>query len=198
MMLKTPRLILREWREEDLPLIAAINGDPIAMRHFVKPMTRAESDAFVARHIQRQAEDGFCMWALEAPGVAPIVGVLGLVRLDYEAHFTPNVEIGWRLAPAHWGKGYATEAARAALSFGFEEKQLPEIVSTTILANKPSWSVMERIGMKRDTSGDFDHPRVPDGHIVKRHILYRLNRADFLPVRGSERAEVASLLLKGD
>jgi ribosomal-protein-alanine N-acetyltransferase len=177
--LHTDRLILRAWRDEDLPLIAAINGDPLAMRHFVRPMTREESDAFVARHIQRQADDGFCMWAVEAPGVAPIVGVLGLVRLDYEAHFTPNVEVGWRLAPAHWGKGYATEGAKAALKFGFEQKRLPEIVSTTILANKPSWSVMERIGMHRDAAGDFDHPRVPDGHPVKPHILYRLRREEW-------------------
>ncbi len=177
--IKTERLILRPWRDEDLPLIAAINGDPVAMRHFLAPMTREESDAFVERNRARQSEDGFCMWAVEAPGVAPVIGVLGLARTNFEAHFTPCVEVGWRLAPAFWGKGYASEGARAALKFGFEEISLDEIVSLTVLANEPSWRVMERIGMTRDLGGDFDHPRLPEGHRLRRHILYRLKRADW-------------------
>lgn len=180
MTIETGRLILREWRAADLPLIAAINGDPVAMRHFVQPMTHAESDAFVARQVQRQAEDGFCMWAVEAKGAAPLIGVLGLARNGFEPPLETGVEVGWRLAPAHWGKGYATEGAKAALKFGFEQKGLDEILSMTVLANKPSWRVMERIGMTRDAEGDFDHPRVPDGHPLKRHILYRLTRADWL------------------
>ena len=177
--IKTARLILREWRDEDLPLIAAINGDPLAMRHFPAPMTREESDAFVERNRARQAQDGFCMWALEAPGFAQLVGVLGLARSNFEPPLETGVEVGWRLAPAYWGKGYATEGARAALNFGFEQKGLEEILSMTVLANEPSWRVMERIGMTRDLAGDFDHPRVPDGHRLKRHILYRLSRADW-------------------
>jgi len=177
--IKTERLILRPWRDEDLPLIAAINGDPVAMRHFTAPMTREESDAFVERNRARQAEDGFCMWAVEAPGVASLIGVLGLARTNFDAHFTPAVEIGWRIAPAHWGKGYATEGARAALKFGFEQKGFDEIVSITVFANEPSWRVMERIGMMRDAAGDFDHPRLPEGHKLRRHILYRLKRDEW-------------------
>lgn len=176
---KTDRLILRPWRPEDLPAIAAINGDPLAMRHMPGTMTREESDAFIERQHERQSNDGFCMWAIEAPGVAPLVGVLGLARTNFEAHFTPCVEVGWRLAPAFWGKGYATEGARAALEFGFEHMSLDEIVSITVLANEPSWRVMQRIGMTRDLAGDFDHPRLPEDHHLRRHILYRLKRSDW-------------------
>jgi RimJ/RimL family protein N-acetyltransferase len=182
-MIKTERLILREWRDEDLPLIAAINGDRLAMRHFVKPMTREESDASIARYRKSQAENGFCMWAVEAPGVAPIVGVLGLARTGFEPPLETGVEIGWRLAPAHWGKGYATEGAKAALSFGFEQIGLTEILSMTTLVNEASWRVMERIGMRRDKASDFNHPRVPDNHPLKRHILYRLTRSDWLELQ---------------
>lgn len=175
-VIKTGRLILREWRDEDLPLIAAINGDPEAMRHFVAPLTREESDAAIARYRVSQEKYGFCMWAVEAPGVAPVIGVLGLARTGFEPPLAIGVEIGWRIAPAHWGKGYATEGAGAALRFGFETIGLDEIVSMTTPVNEPSWRVMERIGMTRDRAGDFDHPRVPDGHRLKRHILYRLSR----------------------
>ncbi len=119
---------------------------------------------------------GFGIWAVEAPGVAAFIGFIGLQRPTFHAHFTPCVEIGWRLSPAFWGKGYATEGARAALRFGFEDLNLDQIVSFTVLANKPSWSVMERIGMTRDPAEDFDHPRLPEGHPLRRHILYRANR----------------------
>lgn len=178
-MIKTERLILREWRDEDLPLIAAINGDPVAMRHFVAPLTREESDAAIERYRIHQEKYGCCMWAVEAPGVAPLIGVLGLARTGFDLPLATGTEIGWRLASAHWGKGYATEGARAALRFGFEQCDLSEIVSMTTLVNEPSWRVMERIGMTRDLAGDFDHPRVPDGHSLKRHILYRLKRGDW-------------------
>ena len=99
-------------------------------------------------------------------------------RVGFDTPFTPAVEIGWRLSPAHWGKGYATEGAKAALRFGFEDLNLDQIVSFTVPANKPSWSVMERIGMVRDPSEDFDHPRLPVGHALRRHVLYRLKRED--------------------
>src|SRR5262245_11217128 len=128
--LKTDRLVLREWRDEDLPLIAAINGDPVAMRHFVKPMTREESDASIERYRKSQAEHGFCMWAVEVPGVAPLIGVLGLIHANFVEPPDTAVEVGWRLAPAYWGKGYATEGAKAALAFGFEQIGLREILST--------------------------------------------------------------------
>ncbi|MEQ1864636.1 MAG: GNAT family N-acetyltransferase, partial [Micropepsaceae bacterium] len=175
-MIESARLILRRWRDEDLEPFAAINADPAAMRFMPGVMTREETRALVARIDEHHKAHGFGIWALEAPGVAAFVGFLGLQNVGFEAPFTPAVEIGWRLAPAFWGKGYATEGAKAALRFGFEDLNLDQIVSFTVAANKPSWSVMERIGMVRDADGDFDHPRLPVGHALRRHVLYRMAR----------------------
>ena len=175
-MIESARLILRRWRDEDLEPFAAINADPAAMRFMPGVMTREETRALVARIEEHHKVHGFGIWALEAPGVAAFVGFLGLQNVGFEAPFTPAVEIGWRLAPAFWGKGYATEGARAALRFGFENLNLDQIVSFTVMANKPSWSVMERLGMVRDADGDFDHPRLPVGHQLRRHVLYRMTR----------------------
>ncbi len=176
MNLTTERLILRRWREEDLAPFAALNADPVAMRFMPGPMTREETGALIGRIEEHHRAHGFGIWAVEAPGVAAFIGFLGLQRVGFEAPFTPAVEIGWRLASAFWGKGYATEGARAALRFGFEELNLDQIVSFTVAANKPSWSVMERLGMRRDPDGDFDHPRLPVGHALQRHVLYRQAR----------------------
>jgi ribosomal-protein-alanine N-acetyltransferase len=118
------------------------------------------------------------------PGVAPFIGFVGLWHIPFEAHFTPAVEVGWRLARAHWGQGYATEGARAALEVGFTRLGLDEIVSMTVPANARSRRVMERIGMTRDSADDFDHPRVPAGNPMRRHLLYRLSRADWAKARG--------------
>jgi RimJ/RimL family protein N-acetyltransferase len=139
-------------------------------------MTAAESEALIGRFEEHHRLHGFGVWAVEAPGVAPFIGYIGLQRVGFEAPFTPAVEIGWRLAPAYWGKGYATEGAKAALRYGFEDLNLDQIVSFTVLANKPSWSVMERLGMTRDPAEDFDHPRLPVGHALRRHVLYRMGR----------------------
>jgi ribosomal-protein-alanine N-acetyltransferase len=177
----TPRLELRPWRDEDLPVFAAMNADPIVMEFFPKPLDRAESDAMVGRirgHFERR---GFGLWAVEVPGVIDFIGFVGLVVPGFEAHFTPCVEIGWRLAREHWGQGYATEAARAALEFGFRRLALEEIVSFTTTANLRSRRVMERIGMTRLPDDDFDHPALPEGHRLRRHILYRITRAAALP-----------------
>jgi RimJ/RimL family protein N-acetyltransferase len=172
--LRTDRLLLRPWREADLEPFAALNADPSVMEHFARPLDRPESDAFVARIMAHFAREGFGFWAVEVPGVAPLVGLVGLARPAFEAHFTPCVEIGWRLASKHWGKGYATEAARLALAYGFETGGLAEIVSFTTAANARSRAVMERIGMHRDPVDDFDHPSLPDGHPLRRHVLYRI------------------------
>lgn len=172
--LRTERLLLRRWRDADLEPFAALNGDPETMRFFPAPLTREESDAF-ARHIRDTIESqGWGLWAVEAPGDAEFVGFVGLARPSFEAHFTPAVEVGWRLAREHWGKGYASEAARAAVAYGFDELGLGEIVSFTSRLNVPSIRVMERIGMTRDPADDFDHPRVPEGDPLRRHVLYRL------------------------
>ena len=175
-MIEAERIVLRRWRDEDLEAFAAINADPIAMRFMPGVMTREETRALIGRIEEHHRAHGFGIWAVEVRGTAPLVGFLGLQRVGFETAFTPAVEIGWRLSPAFWGKGYATEAAKTALQFGFERLGLDEIVSFTVAANKPSWSVMERIGMMRDAAGDFDHPRLPVGHALRRHILYRKTR----------------------
>lgn len=173
---KTRRLVLRRWREEDLEPFAALNGDPVAMRFMPAVMTVEETRTLMERLEEHHRLHGFGVWALEAPGIAPLIGFTGLQRVSFQAPFAPAVEIGWRLAPAYWGQGFATEAAEAALRIGFKELNLDQIVSFTVLANKPSWSVMERLAMQRDPSEDFDHPRLPAGHALRRHILYRLTR----------------------
>jgi RimJ/RimL family protein N-acetyltransferase len=142
------------------------------------PLSREESDALIARIEAHFDEHGFGLWAVEVPGVAPLAGFVGLSVPRFEARFTPCVEIGWRLAPACWGSGYATEGARAALDFGFGELGLEEIVSFTVPANTRSRRVMEKLGMSHRAEDDFDHPALPEGHRLRRHVLYRLARAE--------------------
>jgi len=174
MMIATPRLILRPWRASDLPLFAEQNADPVVMRSLGGVLTREESDAYVVRAEQHLATNGFCTWAVEAPGVAPFIGAVGLARVEFPAPFTPAVEIAWRLNRRYWGQGYATEAACAAIEDGFARIGLTEIVSFTTCDNAPSRRVMERLGMTRAI--EFDHPRLPEGSPLRRHILYRLHR----------------------
>lgn len=171
--IETDRLILRGWREADRAPFAALNADPEVMRHFPAPLSREESDAAMDRQTVRIARDGLGFLAMERRADGAFLGFAGLARVPFEAPFAPAVEIGWRLVRAHWGRGYATEAARACLARGFEAHGLPEIVSFTTRANLRSAAVMERLGMIRDPSGDFDHPQVPEGPL-KRHILYRV------------------------
>jgi ribosomal-protein-alanine N-acetyltransferase len=174
--LRTERLLLRRWRPDDREPFAAMNADPRVMEHFPKLLTREESDAAATSISERLEERGFGLWAVEVPGVASFIGVIGLAAPKFEAHFTPCVEIGWRLAPEHWGQGYATEGAKAALTFAFEKLGLEEIVSFTVPANVRSRRVMERIGMTRDPADDFDSPHVPEGHPLRHHVLYRIRR----------------------
>jgi ribosomal-protein-alanine N-acetyltransferase len=175
--LTTERLILRPWREADLEPFAALNADPRVMEFMAGLLDRAGSDALVARAQAHFDTQGFGLWAMEVPGVAPFTGFVGLMRPRFEAHFTPCVEVGWRLAFAHWGKGYATEAARAALAFGFGTAGLDEIVSFTAAGNARSRAVMARLGMVHDPREDFDHPSLPADHPLRRHVLYRARRA---------------------
>ena len=169
------RVLLRGWRPDDLEPFAELNADPRVMEHFPKPLTREESDAFVRERILPQfSARGFGLWAVEVPGEAPFIGFVGLMEQTFAAPFTPCVEVGWRLAQPHWGRGYATEAARLALAHGFDAAGLEEIVSFTAVGNRPSIAVMERLGMRYD--GEFDHPRLPEGHRLRRHVLYRLAR----------------------
>jgi RimJ/RimL family protein N-acetyltransferase len=174
--LRTARLRLRAWRAEDLPHFAALNADPRVMEHFPKVLTAQESDCQAAAIADHFRKHGFGFWAVEASGVADFVGFVGLSMPTFEAHFTPCVEIGWRLACEHWGQGYATEAARAAADDGFRRLGLEEIVAFTVPANRRSRRVMEQLGMTRSVDDDFDHPRLPPGHPLRRHVLYRLRR----------------------
>lgn len=177
-----PRLRLRPWRDADLEPLAALSADPVAMRYFPSALTREESDALAARLRAREAEHGFTFWPVELRGGPPeMIGIVGLMRVGWQSSFTPAVEIGWRIAPAHQRRGYAEEAARLALAYGFGPLGLPEIVAFTIPANEPSWRLMEKLGMSR--AGEFDHPRVPEGHPMRRHLLYRLTRADWIGQR---------------
>jgi RimJ/RimL family protein N-acetyltransferase len=173
---RTERLVLRQWRDDDLEPFAALNADLEVMRYFPAPLTRAQSDALAERERERIARGGWGLWAVEVVDGPPFVGFVGLARPAFDAHFTPAVEVGWRLAREHWGRGYATEAARAALAFGFDELDLAEIVSFTSVLNERSQRVMDRIGMSRDLDGDFDHPSLPAGHPLRRHVLYRIGR----------------------
>lgn len=183
--LTTERLILRRWLPADRPLFATMNADPRVMEFLPKPLSRTESDAFADRIDQHFEHHGFGWWALEVVGVAPFIGFVGLTIPRFEAAFTPCVEIGWRLAAESWGHGYATEAANAALDFAFDALMLHKIVSFTVPENVRSWRVMERIGMVRNPGDDFDHPSLPDGHRLRRHVLYRLTADQF--VRNRER-----------
>jgi RimJ/RimL family protein N-acetyltransferase len=170
--LLTPRLLLRRWVQADRRAFAALNADARVMEHFPSVLTRAESDAAADRIEQHFERHGFGFWALEIPGVVPFAGFVGLAVPAFEAHFTPCVEIGWRLSPEHWGFGYATEAARAALNFAFVELRLGEVVSFTVPKNDRSRRVMERIGMTHNPADDFDHPYMPEP--LRRHVVYRI------------------------
>jgi RimJ/RimL family protein N-acetyltransferase len=177
----TERLILRPWRDSDLPAFAALNADPRVNRFLPGPLDRRQSDAQAANIRAYLEENGYGRWAVEVPGVADFIGFVGLVEARFGSHFTPCVEIGWRLSPAHWGHGYATEAARACLAFGFERLGLEEIVSFTVPDNLRSRRVMEKIGMTRSPADDFDHPGLPQDDRLCRHVLYRLARSKWTP-----------------
>jgi RimJ/RimL family protein N-acetyltransferase len=170
--LATQRLLLRQWREADFAPFAALNADPEVMRYFPAPLTAAQSDEFAANVQSHIAQEGWGLWAVEVGGGAPFVGFVGLNRVRFDAHFTPAVEVGWRLDRHCWGNGYATEAAAAALTFGFGRLRCPEIVSFTAHVNERSVRVMRRLGMSHDPAEDFDHPFVPSGPL-RRHVLFR-------------------------
>ena len=176
MELLTSRLRLRSWTDADRDSFAVLALHPDITRYLTAVRSREDADAWIDRQIAREAEDGICFWAAEDRETGALVGSVGLSRLRYEAHFTPAVELGWRIARPSWGLGYAPEAAAAAIRHGFEILSLPEIVAVTVPANANSQSVMRKLGMTRDEGGDFDHPQIPDGHELKRHVLFRITR----------------------
>ncbi|WP_270933735.1 GNAT family N-acetyltransferase [Falsiroseomonas oryzae] len=180
-VLTGPRVTLRPWRlPDDLGPLSAINGDPEAMRHFLNTMDRAESDDWGRRIAADLDSRGWGFWAVDLPG-AGMVGAVGIKPAPFEAEFTPAVEIGWRIATAFQRRGLAEEAARLALAYGFGPARLDRIVAWTPPANEPSWRLMEKLGMRRDRL--FDHPRVPEGHPLRPHLLYGIDRAGWIASR---------------
>jgi ribosomal-protein-alanine N-acetyltransferase len=183
-LLATPRLVLRQWRASDLEPFARLNADPAVMQFLSGCLERAESDRLAQAAQAEIARQGWGLWAAELRASAAFIGFVGLRAPSFEAPFTPCIEIGWRLERESWGKGFATEAGLECLRFAFETLDLPEVVSFTVPQNRRSRAVMERLGMLHDLDGDFDHPRLPEGHPLRRHVLYRLRRAEGRPMSG--------------
>jgi RimJ/RimL family protein N-acetyltransferase len=171
MDLDSPRLRLRRWCPEDRAPFAAINDEP-SVRRYLSPLTRAGSDAMLDRIEAHFARYGWGLWALEERANGALIGLCGLEHIAWEAFFTPAVEIGWRLSTPWQGKGLAREAAETALTFAFDSLWLGRVVSVTTPANTPSWGLMERLGMR--TLGEFDHPSLPEGHALRRHVAYEI------------------------
>lgn len=172
----TDRLVLRRWRDDDGPLMYAINTDPAVMEYLGPPLTREASDALLDRSNTAIDERGFGLFCVEVVGGPACIGFLGLAVPRFEAPFTPCVEIGWRLASDQWGRGYAPEGARAVLAYAFDGLGLDEVVSFTTVANAKSRRVMEKIGLTRDAADDFDHPNLAPGDPLRPHVLYRGRR----------------------
>ena len=173
-IITTERLILRRWGEADREPFAALNGDPRVMEFFPNLLCRQESDSMMDRIEAHFDAHGFGFWAAEVRRGSTFVGFVGLNIPTFPAPFTPCVEIGWRLATEYWGQGLATEGAKAAVRYGFEKLGLTELVAFTVPANFRSRRVMEKLGMTHDPAEHFDHPRLPLGHPLRRHLLYRL------------------------
>ncbi|MBU9819609.1 MULTISPECIES: GNAT family N-acetyltransferase [Rahnella] len=174
----TPRLTLRQWRDSDAGPFAEMNADPRVMEFFPSTMTREKSDEMLARCRDLIAVRGWGIWAVELRDTGEFIGFVGLHTPGYDLPFTPCVEIGWRLRADVWGKGYCSEAARAALNAGFEQLGLDEIVAFTALPNARSQAVMKKMGMTCDISENFNHPAVEKGNWLEEHCLYRLRRGD--------------------
>lgn len=174
---RTERLRLRPLRTTDREVFAALNADPRVMQHFPDPLTRKQSDALLDRMLNDFESRGFGPWAVELLSTGGCIGFVGLDVPSFSSHFTPCVEVAWRLAAEHWGCGYAQEAARAALHTAFVHLELPRVVSFTTLGNERSARVMQKLGMQRDPNEDFEHPNLAPGHALRPHLLYRLDAA---------------------
>lgn len=174
--LETDHLILRSWTESDLLPMVAINQDPKVCEYFPEIGNRDTTIALIDRIIKHDEENGFSLYAVEIKATQEMIGFLGLMTPSFEAHFTPAVEIGWRLSSRHWNKGYATEGAKAVLEHAFTDLNLEEVVSFTVVNNQPSRRVMEKIGMKRNPNDDFEHPKLSKDSPLKWHVLYRISK----------------------
>jgi len=178
--LESARLVLRQWRDSDLPDFARMCADPQVMRYFPAQLSHLESAALIGRIRGHFAEYGFGLWALQRKDTGEFIGLTGLQNVSFEAGFTPAVEIGWRLAREHWGLGYASEAAWTALRCGFDRLQLDEILAFTTETNLHSQKVMQAIGMHYATHADIEPPKVAADDPLRHHVLYRITRAQWL------------------
>jgi 3-dehydroquinate dehydratase / shikimate dehydrogenase len=174
--IETPRLLLRDWRDADVEAWVRLNAHPRVTEFFHKRYPREFCEASALAIRQQLAADGYGWWAVEIRGGASFAGVIALQAVPFEAPFTPANEIGWRFAFEHWGHGYATEGARAALDYAFDELKWPEVVAFTAATNLRSRRVMERLHMTHDPTDDFDHPRIETAHPLRRHVLYRIEK----------------------
>lgn len=183
--IETERLILRPWRESDFAPFAALNADPAVMEYFPSTLGREESDALALRMKERIETEGLGCFAVEVKDGPDFIGMVGPNVPSYGAQLPcgPCTEVGWRLSRAAWGKGYASEAAAASLDFAFDVLGREEVVAFTAVQNERSQSVMRRIGMTRDECCDFDHPMLPAGHRLLRHVLYRISQATWEELR---------------
>jgi RimJ/RimL family protein N-acetyltransferase len=178
--LRTERLLLRPWRAEDREPFAVMNADPAVMEYFPATLSRDKSDALAERIDSDIQRLGYGFWAVEILGEAPFIGFVGIVAANSDMPFSPAIEIGWRLAKEHWGRGFASEGARAAADFGFAELSLEQIVALTAAENVRSRRVMERLGMRRDPAEDFLYPTLAADDPIAPHVLYRVT-AQMLP-----------------
>jgi RimJ/RimL family protein N-acetyltransferase len=172
--LRTERALLRRWQARDLDPCAAMNADPRVMEHFPAPLCGRETAYFIERMESSFEDRGYGLWALELPGEAPFIGCAGLLAVGNELPFAPAVELGWRLARAHWGMGLAREAASAAIAFAFDHLGLRELVAYTAERNERSRRLMDRLEMHHDPAENFLHPGLPSAHPLAPHVLYRL------------------------
>ncbi len=177
--LKTKRLILRQWREEDLEPFALLNADARVMEFFPAVLSREESDVLAGRIEKLIREKGWGFWAVESRDEGTFIGFTGLHQPEYDLPFNPCVEIGWRLAKKYWGRGYATEAGHAALNFAFDTLSLSEVCSFATRHNIKSQAVMERLGLK-NTHSNFDHPHIPADSPLREHVLFKIDRQVWL------------------
>lgn len=175
-VIRTDRLLLRTWRDDDAAPFQALNQDPRVYAYLPGPMSAAQVEGFMQAHNALQRDTGICYLAIEVVESGKLAGFVGLKRHRDTLPFAPCTDIGWRLGAEHWGKGYAMEGAAACLHHGFNRLGLDEIVSFTVPDNLRSRQVMERLGMRRDPDGDFDHPALAPDHRLARHVLYRLAR----------------------
>ena len=191
-IIETPRLVLRTWKESDLLPMTAINQDAVVMRYFPSLQGEQETLGFIKKVKAHQAERGFSFYAVELKSSRDFIGFVGLATPSFEAHFTPTIEIAWRLAQKYWNQGYASEAAQAVLHYAFHELELPEVVSFTVVENKASQRVMEKIGLTHNKEDDFDHPTLQKDHPFCRHVLYRITRD---PQQNCKPRQVSKILL---